>query len=216
MINSQLNIIKAITLSTFFLFLTVEPFGSTLSAQHKSSLKKKKTSKKENEYKLMDHLWFGGGFTLQFASQSLGNGVPGNLFYAGISPLAGYKVTKWLSFGPRLEYTYIGGRFDGGSDIWKLSTSNYSFGVFNRMKFLNVLFSHLEYTKSRETFLTGFIDANNRLITAAEWRDHLYAGLGYNAGVVLGYEFYVLYDFLAPEESVNLPIIFRIGLTYKF
>ncbi|MBK9272567.1 MAG: hypothetical protein IPM48_13325 [Saprospiraceae bacterium] len=186
-------------------------------AQVKSSLKKKKTTKKDADYKLMDHLWFGGGLTLQFGSSALNNGaLVGNFFNAGISPMAGYKLTKWLSVGPRIEYSYYNGRYSGASEIYKLSFSNFSFGLFNRMKFLGTFFTHLEASRNSEFYWTGFFDANNKFILQREWSNHLYAGLGYNSGGDFAYEFYVMYDFLAPDDVTNLPIIYRVGFTYKF
>lgn len=207
--------LKSLILSVILSFTVSTLFVQKLEAQHRSSLSKKNKKKKEDEYKFIDHLWFGGQFTLQFYSTSLGNGVPGNIFNFGISPMVGYKFTKWLSVGPRLEYVYVNGRFDNVVNIWKLSSSTFGYGAFARAKFLGVLFSHLEYSRSQD--IIGFnLDQNNKLLSVKEWNDHFYLGLGYNSGDIWAYEFYLLYDFLASDETIDLPITFRFGLTYKF
>ncbi|MBK7232496.1 MAG: hypothetical protein IPH93_09580 [Saprospiraceae bacterium] len=216
MIYNVLNIRKKLYI-LILLVASFTLFSLDSYAQNKSSSKKKKTSKKESDYKLMEHLWFGGGLTLQFGSSILGNGsLSGNVFNVGVSPMAGYKLTNWLSFGPRFEFSYYTGRYAGGSDIYKLSITNYSFGVFNRMKFFRTFFSHIEFARNSDFYWTGFFDANNKFVLERDWSNHLYTGLGYNSGGDFGYEFYVMYDFLAPDDVANLPIVYRVGFTYKF
>ncbi|MBK8642797.1 MAG: hypothetical protein IPN15_11480 [Saprospiraceae bacterium] len=212
----MLKIIKSALPMTILVFCMVgmNPIIGQSSKNTKSS-KSKSSKKGQEEYHLIDHLWFGGGFNLQFYQASIGNGVVGNVFELGLSPLVGYKLNSWISVGPRLEFSYAGGRFDAAPDVWKYNAFNFGLGAFNRLKFLKYLFSHIEYSQISQSEIVG-LSPDNKLETRRLWNEHFYAGLGYNAGGIFSYELYLMYDFLAPKESVDLPIQFRIGLTYRF
>ncbi len=186
--------------------------GLYAQAKKKTNSKSKKAKTESNFWQ--DDMWYGGGLNLQFYTTYLGS-YPGNVFEFGISPIAGYKIKKWWSVGPRLEFSYVGGRFDVVGDIYKLRGTNYGFGAFTRAKFLGFLFAHVEYSRISTLLITGNI-VDDKIETDRKFRDHFYTGLGYNPSESLSYEIYLLFDWLAPEDSVDLPIQFRAGLTYNF
>lgn len=209
----MLNINKKHLCLSIFIF-AIGFLGSTqLLAQKKS--KKKEKEPKVNIWK--ERMWYGGGVSLGLQSATLGNSVNGNIFQIGISPLVGYKINSFWSVGPRVEVVYTGGRFSDPPDIWKYNAVEYGFGVFSRLKFLRVLFAHFEYSVYNEIDQNeSLILKNNRLISQRKTSDRLLAGLGYNGGNEIDYEFYLMYNFLADKESVQLPIQYRIGFTYLF
>ena len=191
---------KHLCLSIFI--LAIGFLGST------QMLAQKKSKRKER-------MWYGGGVSLALQSATLGNGVNGNIFQIGISPMVGYKINSFWSAGPRVEVVYTGGRFSAPPDIWKYNAVEYGFGVFSRLKFLSVLFAHFEYSVYNEIDQNeSLILQNNRLIAQRKTSNRLLAGLGYNGGNEIDYEFYLMYNFLADKESVQLPIQYRIGFTY--
>ncbi len=161
-----------------------------------------------------DRLWYGGSIGLAFSSVNLGAGYTGNEFYFGITPMAGYKVTEKLSFGPRLELNFLSGRYrQNGGSVEKLNVFDYGVGIFSRFKFIDFLFIHAEY---------GYINralpilTNDGLDTERAGQDQLLLGLGYTSGFPFGYEIALLYDFLAPEDTTDLPLVLRFGFTYNF
>ncbi len=202
-----------------FCLLFVLIFAS-FSAFSQSKITKKTTKSKakteKNTINLKERLWYGGSLNLGGGSYSLDQFTPGNIFIIGLSPMVGYKFNKYLSAGPRIGWEYNYGRFDQQGTILKYSAADYSFGLFGRLKFLNVLFLHAEFNRSSSTFITGAINANNKLETERVWDNHLLAGLGYNPGGIMSYDLYLLWDFLAPKNTTNLPIQIRGGLTYNF
>ena len=188
-------------------------FGQEAFAQSRSKSKSKK--KEKQEIPLKEKLWYGGGFGLGYGFSSLNPSINGNLFSVGISPMAGYKLFRFWSAGPRVSYTYLHGRYEYSTDILKLNVHNFGIGAFTRLKFLGVLFSHFEYMSSWEDELIG-ITPQYTIETKKVRRDQLNLGLGYNAGGILSYEFYILYDVLAPKNSINIPIEYRVGFTFNF
>ena len=191
-------------------------FGAFDTMAQSKSKKKLTKTKEKSEINLKEKLWYGGSLNLQLAPTSLANGVDGNVFYLGLSPMIGYKFTESFSAGPRLSLDYVYGRFSLSNEILKYRAADFSFGLFTRYKFLKVLFLHGEFDRGSITGATGAILANNKLETITEWRNNLFAGLGYNSGQILSYEFYLMYDFLAKNNTTQLPISYRIGFTYNF
>ncbi len=208
---------KILVLVSLLAILT--PISNEINAQSSkktlNSKKKKKKDDEENPFRI-EKFWFGGGLGLGTGPYDLSNSIRGNLFNFSLSPIAGYKFTNWLSAGPRLEFTYLGGRFSDVGTVYKLNGFAYGAGIFARAKFLSVLFVHVEYSANSTLSLTGNISSSNRLETERLWNDHFFAGLGYNPQGKWGYEFYVLYDFLVPSNSAQLPFNYRGGITWNF
>jgi hypothetical protein len=169
---------------------------------------------------LKDKIWFGGGFNLGFNGNDFYS-----LFSVGISPLVGYKIIEPLSVGPRvsLNYTWIRGIGTDGN-IHSVQPIDYSVGVFSRLKFLQSLFAHVEYSyESAELpYFSGpyllYDVAMAEVLTERIARDNFFVGLGYNSngGGRFGFEIYLLYNVLQPANTINLPIEFRMGMTYNF
>lgn len=183
---------------------------------------KKKKSSKTDEYfdesgGFKHRLWYGGSFNLGFAN----NGFTSE-FNLGVSPMVGYKVFEKLSVGPRLslDYSFIKIRFTQ-NDIRNVQPVSYSFGAFARYKVFANLFLHTEYELQNEGRITNDqnninFDNNGDILVRREIRDNYYIGAGYNSGGQFGYEIYLLYNLLEPENSPTIPISIRFGFTYGF
>lgn len=221
--------------SIFYLLI----FGTliSLNSVNAQSGNKKEVDKYFDESGGFKHrLWYGGGFNIGYQGGDIYN-----LFSVGITPMVGYKIIPSVSFGPRVgfDYTYIKGdvvvnnngqpEFVGRKSA---NLTNYSVGIFGRVKFLKVLFVHVEtnYESTQNVeliavstggfigqYLYGDITNGNKIRTTRDGRNNTLAGLGYNSGEGLfGYEISLLYNFNVPENSAELPWDFRIGFTYKF
>ncbi|MCC6815666.1 MAG: hypothetical protein IT267_04585 [Saprospiraceae bacterium] len=207
---------KIFILLVLLSFSSVNPPQLEAQSTKKSTSTKSKKKKKdeENPFRL-EKFWFGGGINLGFGSYSLSSSVPGNIFTFGIAPIAGYKLTNWLSIGPRAEINYFGGRFDNNPEIIKLNSYTFGGGVFARAKFLTSIFAHIEYSYNSSLSIID-ISADNKLITERLWQDQFLVGIGYNPPSIWSYEFYIMYDFLAPKNSAQLPFQYRAGVTWNF
>ena len=193
-----------------FIVLTI---SADFGYGQRSTKKRKRPDPDRVETKFVDNLWYGGGFGLGFYGGNI-SGVQSQQFFISVSPMVGYKVTDFLSFGPRLEIGYLNARYDDNVEIYKSNSLNYGIGVFSRAKFLNVLFGHIEYSYLNQEVTTGI--ANRELITRREDDTQFLIGLGYHSGYPFGSEISILYDLQAPEDTVDLPIILRFGFNYKF
>lgn len=127
--------------------------------------------------------------------------------------MVGYKINEIISIGPRFEVSLLTGRYDLGREVLKGSFFNYGAGIFARAKFFQYFFAHTEYGYQNRA-IPYFV--NGEIETERQGNDQFLLGLGYNSGYPWGTEISILYDFLAPEDTVDLPIAFRFGLTYKF
>jgi hypothetical protein len=78
-----------------------------------------------------DRLFFGGGFGLQFGTQT----------YIEVAPLVGYKLTDRLSTGISLKYIY----YKFKDDIYDYSTHIYGGGPFTRFFIIPEAFLHAEF-----------------------------------------------------------------------
>lgn len=193
----------------------------------KKKKKKKKPAKTERTDEYFDdrgsfasRLWFGGGFNLGFT----GNNVR-NAFSVGLSPMVGYKIIDQISVGPTvgIQYNYVKGT---GIDnrIHKTGTLSWSAGVFARYKFVPLFFIHGEYgLDNNEYYYTsgGYlaIDPITRdVVTSREQQSKALLGVGYTSGGdLVAVEIYILYNFIEPpQETIDLPIVYRFGITYKF
>lgn len=208
-----------LVLSTFFIFILLLIPTDDLDAQRRGKKKRRpKTEEKEDvasqekneetiEWK--DRLWYGGGFGLGFGGNSLQS-----QFFIEISPMVGYKFNKWFSVGPRISLTYVNGRIDL-PPVEKYNIFNYGIGVFARFKPINQLFIHGEWGYENRGYIPLY---QSNLEVLRESRTPLLFGIGYSAGGpgITGYEILLLYDFSAPDNTLELPIVYRIGFNYNF
>ncbi|MCB0664005.1 MAG: hypothetical protein KDC24_14760 [Saprospiraceae bacterium] len=166
---------------------------------------RKKNSKK-SDFDLKEKLWYGGGFGLGFGGSQFES-----QFFVGVSPMVGYKITPWLSAGPRLDFNYVLYRVQFTQSVESYNIFSYGIGPFLRAKTNFKLFGHFEY----QINLVDVPDGINYIYN----KEAAYIGLGYNdsgSRNIWGYEIYVVYDVLAPQNTVRLPIDIRFGLTYNF
>ncbi len=210
---------KKIFLFSLLSILFVSAINNDAYAQ---SRKKKKKSSKTDEYfdesGFANKLWYGGGFVLGFA----GSGET-NQFAIGVTPMVGYKlVDDIISVGPRagITYTAIKGRGSDGA-IHKVNSTSYLLGAFTRIKALPNFFAQFEYEyeNTKATFVDQFgllAVQNGEVLTAREARDNVYLGIGYTSGGLWGYEILLLYNLNEADDTINLPIDLRFGITYKF
>lgn len=215
------NVFKISILILIALFMMPEDMDAQNYGKRRKKKKKKKKTEKVDErrssgFDWKEKLWFGAGGTLGFGGNELGN-----TFAIGISPMVGYKFTPWLSAGPRLEANVVSGRFNvSTNEILKLNEFDYGAGVFARARTPFGLYGHIEYfVRSDEQWDGGFPADGNKLPTFRENVTAAYVGAGYNSQNGFskwGYEIQLNYNLLAPENTVNLPIDLRFGLTYNF
>lgn len=210
---------KRILLFSLLALVFTAAFTNNAMAQKKG--KKKKSSKTDeyfDESGFANKLWYGGNFNIGFAGQG-----ETSQFTFGVTPMVGYKlVGDLVSVGPRagFTYNYVKGRGTDGA-IHTISPAAFTIGAFARVKPFQNFFAHIEY--ENENTKGYYVDALNRLfvqngevVTVKESRDNFYGGIGYTSGSLWGYEILLLYNFNAPENSLELPFDFRFGITYKF
>lgn len=204
--------IKNICLLTLlFAFVVSIP---TMDAQRKRK-RKKRADKDKVEIPFKDRLWYGGGFVLGFASSQ-----DQSQFTIGVSPMAGYKVTENFSFGPRIELQYSTWRIQSLDEVFKYHGFNYGVGAFTRYKFFQTFFVHgeLGYLNFSQPDFSNVRNGDDKIPASREGETQALIGLGYNssAGSLWGTELSLMYDFLAPEDSAQLPLVLRFGMTYAF
>lgn len=163
-----------------------------------------------------DHLWYGGGFGLSFSGGS-GN-VAGSTFSVGLSPMIGYKLNNVFSVGPRFEFQYTNGRFQAapGYPVVKFNGFDYGAGVFARAKFVRILFAQVEYSYISREYPKEFNATFDKITTERLGNDQFLVGLGYTSGYLFSSEISLMYDLLAPKNTTQLPLVYRLGFTYKF
>ncbi len=149
--------------------------------------------------------WYGGGLGLGFSG-----GTFSNQFNLSISPMVGYKITPEFSVGPRGELSYTHFRTnDGRGGVEKYNFFNYGIGAFSRYKLFQQFFIHAEYQVENRQLLNQFGDKFR------DTRNNFYIGAGYTSGGLVGYEISLLWNLLE-EETIDLPIDYRIAFTYNF
>lgn len=197
------QIIRFFTLMLLFTFV----LGiSTADAQRRSSDSTEEYFDESGGFK--HKLWYGGGFNFNFSPipTSLGNV---NTMQFGVSPMVGYKVTDFLSVGPRVSVDYLEIFLEGTNPRYLL----WSIGPFVRAKFSETIFAHVEYE------LQGVSELNDAssIFLLNNNGENFYIGAGYQSsgGGLFGYEILALYNLLEDNEA-NLPITFRIGFNYNF
>ena len=173
----------------------------------------------EHQKSFIEDVWFGGNVNLGFQGSN-----NYSLFLFGISPMAGYKFTENFSAGPRFEILYTYYRAFVWQEQRNLSAHPVSFsaGAFVRHKFFNHFFGHVEYGWERAKFLVQDInghflsDNSGNLLTITDTFDNFYIGLGYTSGGKFGSEISLLYNVLQQDDSLTIPISFRMGINYNF
>ncbi|MCW3073557.1 MAG: hypothetical protein JWP69_626 [Flaviaesturariibacter sp.] len=142
-----------------------------------------------------ENLFTGGSVSL-----SLGNGS----FLAGVNPVLGYSLTKWVDAGIAINYTYASYRdYTVLND--KLRQSIYGGGVFTRIFPVRFLFAQgqLEHNFIRYKYLPPN-GGNTELLKQSA--TSLLVGAGYTTGRFPGSSgsygyFAVLFDALKDENS---------------
>lgn len=221
-----------------FLFSLLAAFFTfTFTVEAQAQRGKKKSSKTDDYFDdsgaWTQNLWYGAGGVLGYQGSA-----NFSVFSIGISPMVGYKLTPWLSAGPRFSVVYTGYR--GGSiDVdrtgnpvqgsaqagpFKVSSTAFGVGAFARAKFLQSFFVQAEIENYTANLPVGqgvffYRDVDTlEFLKFKENRLNGYFGAGYNSagGGLFGYEILVLYNFLLPDDSFETPLEIRAGLTYNF
>lgn len=160
---------------------------------------------------LMDQLWFGAGAQLGFSANNFQS-----TFLVGLSPMVGYKVNNFLSFGPRGSLVYNNFRIDtGGADRLSFNFVTWQAGLFARARIINPIFAHVEYSLVNEAFAfnetTGEVTRRTRAIP--------FAGGGYSQDAgpgTLGFELLILFRLSQADQLGDSPFEFRSGLNFNF
>lgn len=153
-------------------------------------------------------LWYGSHFSLGFNS----NGFT-SLFQFGLAPMVGFKINDIISIGPRGSVLYYNYRFNnGGGVVEKANTTSWSIGAFTRIRPFPTWFAQLEYNIENEPIF------NADLSVSRYERGAAYIGAGYNAGTggPIAFEALLMYNVNQPGNSIESPLDYRIGITYKF
>lgn len=208
-----------------FAFL-MTAFSVDVDAQYRRKKKKKKkkpTTERNSEYfdesggDIKDKLWYGADVTIEF-----GSAIGVSEFTYGLSPMVGYKFTEDFSAGPRISFANSIQKFgqQNGADV-TLNAIDLGGGVWSRHKVFANYFVHGEIEFISEEIPDGSgitIDDNNRVITTRQANTRYYLGAGYGGGAGGGFDFtgYLLWDFSQEFSSSNIPLVYRIGVTYNF
>ena len=223
----------------FFTLLTTLflSFSFEADAQYRGKKKKKKKkSSTKSEYfddkgNIASRLWYGADVSVGFGSDGFNANVvdpatggiindrfSGNVLFLGISPMVGYKITDNFSVGPKLGISYQNRKYSGqfSTEEITLRATDYSVGVISRLKFLQTYFLHGEVENVWEERPTGVIDNDNKFETDRTGNLHYYLGAGYSSGGELGFNVYFLWDFSRQFSANDIPIVSRLGLTYRF
>jgi len=220
-------IMKKLLIFTLLTIMFSLCFSHDADAQRRRRGKKKKhhTSRTDEYFDesgdFFSKLWYGAGFNLGFS----GSGQS-NTFFVGVSPMVGYKLLNGnLSVGPRVavDYLSVKGR-STDAQIHRVNTANFSVAGFVRYKIISTIFAHVEVEEQSTKLIpitNGLLiyDPNDRnVITFRDTRTNVYVGGGYTSSVggLWGYEVLFLYNLNQSDDSIDLPINFRVGVTYKF
>ena len=194
-------------LKSLFIVLLFFAFADHADAQRG---KKKSRSNETDEY--FDEsgigaykFWYGGGVGLGFSGGNISS-----RFDFSLSPMLGYKITPEFSVGPRVELSYTHFRQNVGfNDIRKANLFSYGIGIFGRYKIFNQFFTHAEFQiENRQVLINGEKDRNRF--------DNFFVGIGYTSGGQVAYEIALLYNILEDDNTIDLPLDYRLAFTYNF
>lgn len=177
------------------------------SKGRKKKRKKEKVEKPAREKKdfvLRDRLWFGINIGSPF--------VTNNYFGMGLGPTVGYKFNNIFSAGliTNVKYNYLWNiQFSGVN----ASATDYSVGAFGRAKLFASIFVHAEYSYLSIQDITGLFPLTKRRTNFPVG----FVGAGYSSGnSIWAYETVLLYDVTGNLSQFQIPIEYRIGITYNF
>lgn len=152
-----------------------------------------------------DKLWYGGNVGLGFSSNNYES-----YFGLELSPMVGYKIFPRFSVGPRLIFRYAHYRTRYSGPLDKFNLYSIGAGAFSRYKIIDQIFIHGEVNFLREQ---NVINTINGLDKINHFTHHILLGVGYDSGYG---EIMILYDFLSPANSIQLPFKFRFGFNINF
>lgn len=155
-------------------------------------------------------LWYGTGAQLQFQG-----GNNSSVFQIGLSPILGYKINNFLSFGPRGSVLYNSFRFQNGTpDPDKFNFVTWEAGLFARAQVINPFFVHVEYSLINEA---DRFDANGEIARITRAIPFAGAGISQGGGPgAAGFEILVLFRLSSTDRLNDSPFQFRTGLNYNF
>ncbi len=154
-------------------------------------------------------LWYGAGAQLGFQG---GNGQ--SFFQIGVSPIVGYKITEFISVGPRGSIVYNSFAYDlNNGDRVKERWAGWSAGIFARAKVFQPFFAHIEYNLVSDVNI--FSDGTrSRQIDAAPFFG---GGISQGGGPGLpGYEILLLFRLTERDRLNQQPFELRTGLNFNF
>lgn len=198
------------------LFLTVASasslFAQTTEEEAKDDLDYYNNSRVSDRLDddLGGRLWWGTGAQLGFQG-----GNNSSFFQIGLSPILGYKVNNFLSFGPRGSVSYNAYRFDnfnGTTDKFNFIT--WSGGLFGRAKIFQQFFAHAEYSLVNEVLN---FDSNGDAVRTTRAIPFLGGGLSQGGGPgAAGFEILILFRLSAADQIGDAPFEIRSGINFNF
>ena len=151
---------------------------------------------------LMDRIYFGGNFGLQFGSYT----------HIEASPIVGYMISDKLSAGVGVIYQYF--KIRGTSQVGDYETNIYGGKLFGRYNFSQQLFGYTEYENIN---LDVIFNTSNGYELGRAWVPAYFIGGGYfqPIGNRAGFTVMALYNILHnPARSpYNSPLVLRVGFT---
>lgn len=156
------------------------------------------TENTQPEYNLKSHLYFGGGFGLQFGYMTL----------IEVSPLVGYNITPKFSVGLSPTYKfykyndYYGQNLDLKTNVWGGS-------IFSRYYIFESVFAHVEYESLLyNTQTPGFPETKQQY-------NSFFVGGGYNQriGGNSGMYIMLLWNLNDTPDSPYINPIVRVGFS---
>jgi len=143
----------------------------------------------------ISHLYFGGGFGLQFGSVTL----------IEVSPLVGYKITPKFSVGVSPTY-----KFYKYNDVYgKQTTHVFGGSLFSRYMIWENIFAHIEYeTLSYNIEVPGYLKTRQQF-------DSFFVGGGYKQPVGLNSAMYILalWNLNDTPNSPYINPVIRVGFS---
>lgn len=162
---------------------------------------------KTDKRSFSESTYFGGGLGLQF----------GTITSIQVSPMMGYKIDKAgkLSAGAGITYWYYKDNRNG----LNFEATQYGYSVFNRYRFIENLFTHIEFQQMNVQRGNAAFLAEGQKVDR-EWVPFLYLGAGYAAEIGGGVYMMgqVMWDVIQDNRSPYLrgQPIFNVGIGAGF